>query len=149
MHLSRVDVNRLPNTIRLQVRVQGEDSLSEVQRMYWKAMQLAEIDREQAAGKFQTLVDLLREVKQDSSENLICFESAKHQMETLRASIKLLRTRQIEEIEALLKRADEVRQTSDKKADTMIRAIIDLYGDKPWAKEQVQRARSTLGKAVK
>ena len=45
-----------------------------------------------------------------------------------------------------LNAADALRQSEPDRAEAMYRAIVELYGNKPWAADVVRRARNALKK---
>jgi hypothetical protein len=51
---------------------------------------------------------------------------------------------QLGPLEERLKSADELRESDPERARAMYRAVVELYGDKPWAAEPVRRAREAL-----
>ena len=42
--------------------------------------------------------------------------------------------------------ADALRKSEPERAKAMYRAVVELYGEKPWAADAVRRARDALQK---
>ena len=53
---------------------------------------------------------------------------------------------QLDMLREHLAAADAMRQSEPERARAMYQAVIELYGDKPWAAEAVGRARKALAK---
>jgi hypothetical protein len=47
-------------------------------------------------------------------------------------------------VDANLRRAEQLRVTAPEEARAIWKSIVTLYGDKPWASEQVKRAKARL-----
>jgi serine/threonine-protein kinase len=74
-----------------------------------------------------------------------CVALARRRMEILEPRVRRIAEQQLPLLEAKLK---EARQSdSPRQAQSIWRAIIELYGDKPWAASVVQRARSALNES--
>jgi hypothetical protein len=137
------------------LRGDAGDSLLPVERQYLKAVETAEDSPEEAVKKLDSLVALYGAPLQNTND---AGERATDQRERQRFSVELAKRRAvalrdqmvqrvIREIEDLRERmaaAAQIGENDPGKAAPMYRAVIELYGDKDWAKEMVTEARRRL-----
>lgn len=145
----RLDVARLEKQSRFKARVGGGGSLP-VQRAYLDAVRLAESEPEKALARFGAIVAVFDGVAGESDEETQANEDfvklARKQIEELQASVQELSTAQQKLIAARLDEADELRSRSPDAAANIYRGVVELYGEKRWAKELVERAQKSLEK---
>jgi serine/threonine-protein kinase len=143
-----LDMQKLERQFELKARLGRADALSPVERAYLDAVRLAQTSPEKAIAHFAALIALFDDTEADSPQaertRKLCVELAKKQVEHLRESITESAAEYQELITARLDSADQLHEASPTKARSIYQAVIDLYGDKPWAKELVERARQSL-----
>ena len=115
---------------------------SPVERAYREALFYKVPDPDAALVRFQALLDLYGD-SQDADEN--------EWIRLARAEVALLANQLAEDhgqdlaaIDAQLAAAEAERVTDPAAAQKTWRAIVTLYGDKPWASQAVGRARAAL-----
>jgi serine/threonine-protein kinase len=146
----RLDTARLERQSQFKVRTGGSGSLP-VQRAYLEAMRLKETDPERALLQFSAIVAVFEGARGGSDEeaqaNRDYVKLASKQIPELRDSLQEATETQTRMIAARIDEAQKLQTDSPQAAEKILRGIIDLYGDKPWASEQVERARLQLAKA--
>ena len=71
---------------------------------------------------------------------------ARRQLELLRGDVAKLTARQIADIRERIAAADALAAKDPAAAKAMLQAVVDLYGDEPWATDVVAEAKAHLGK---
>jgi hypothetical protein len=140
----RIETDRLNRKIERLLRGRGkENSLTPIDRDYAEALKQVELDPEAGMRRVQALVDLYgNEDGDESSVTRQCLELARRKLKELRDSVKQYADDHLVLIERQLDYADKVESTAPKEAEKIRRAVVELYDGKPWAKAQVERARS-------
>lgn len=143
----RLDVARLDVQSKFKARVGVGGSLP-VQRAYLEAVRLAESDPEKAAARFAAIVAVfdgaVGESDEETQANADHVKLARQKLEDLQASIEESSATQQKLIAARLEEADKLRTKSPESAAKIYRGVVELYGEKPWARDLVARARQAI-----
>jgi len=137
--------------LRFERRVKGRvgaETLLPIERAYLEALDLGEYYPHRAIAKLQAIVDLYDYRVNDSGPIGQCLQLVKRDLKRLRRQLEVEGEDGLAVLADRLDKADELsrsRSTEEKKtAHKMRQAVIDLYGDDPWASEAVERARRAL-----
>jgi hypothetical protein len=120
-----------------------------VERAYVEAINYVRLDPELAVAKLQAIVDLYAEPGNDTGPTGRCLVLARRRLAELRASLAKQAAGELTVIEERLDAADAIRKRSPQTAETMYRAVVELYAGKPWAAAAVVRARKAIGERKK
>ena len=147
------DLKVLRSKRRLQLRAAratGTAGLLPVERDYLAAMDLANHEPERAVAKLRSLLALYDgadppDASAESREaGRNCLELAKRQLSNLGADIAVTAKEQGRWLDARLQQAAALQAKNPAAAQAIWKAVIELYGDKPWAAERVERAKKAL-----
>jgi hypothetical protein len=78
-----------------------------------------------------------------------CLELARRQLARLKQQADAPAAEQLSLVLGRLRQADRLLQADPARAKNMYQAVIELYGNKPWAADAVRHARSALEAAAK
>jgi eukaryotic-like serine/threonine-protein kinase len=128
--------------------VVNKNELSPVVQMYKEAVGHIPLNPTLAMTKLQAMVDLYSRMDEDEQQPEInmCLKLAEPQLADLRERVQKQAERQIDLLKARLDAADALRKSDPKRAESIYRAVVELYGDKPWAAEPVGRAKKEIAK---
>lgn len=139
-----LDLLRMEKRFRLRLRFLGDtDDLAPAERDYLEASGLETTDPQRAAQKLAAIIALYGTDDSDSSAQVV--EMARRQLKQLQSTLDKTLPHHREVIDEQLTRAEKLRSTAPDEAKLIWRSIIDLYGDKSWASEQVAKAKAALG----
>ena len=96
--------------------------------------------------KLQALVDLYNQPGDETGATGQCLTLARRRLAQLRKEVEKHVPDQLAVLREHLAAADAMRQSEPGRARAMYQAVIELYGDKPWAAEPVGRARQAMEK---
>jgi eukaryotic-like serine/threonine-protein kinase len=111
---------------------------------YLEAVNSGRSNPELGMAKLQALVDLYEASKDDATLTSQYLTLARQRLAQLQKQVEERAKPQLELIGERLGVADSLRQDDPERAGKMYRAVIELYGDKPWAAQAVGRAREAL-----
>jgi serine/threonine-protein kinase len=120
------------------------DGLLPIERAYLEAMNYTAVDPERGLEKIQALVDLYKDKVDLSGPAGQCLALARRDLESLRNRIDKAAVDGREELDERLQHAENLQSTDPETSWAMLRSIVALYQDKPWAKESVAKARKQL-----
>lgn len=121
----------------------GRDLLP-VEAAYREAHQLIEQDPAAAAARFAAIIDLFGH-QQDASPLVVqCVERSEKHLANIETKIESVLEAQRIELRRQLDRAAALSTSDPEGAERIWRGIIELYGDKSWAKSWVDEARESL-----
>ncbi len=160
VYRKRLEFLRFERQARAKSRVGGSDAASPVGRVYLDAMQLAEGSPTEALQTLEAVVQLfdpLNQVRQgDPTSNTSNTELSKTDRRWLllaRQRIVELRNQlsddakqQLPAVRERLAAAATMSESDPAEAQEMYQAIIQIYGNEPWASEIVSQARAAIGK---
>ena len=145
----RLDVARLEKQSQFKAHVGSGGSLP-VQRVYLDAVRLMESDPQRALARFVAIVAVFDGVAGESDEeseaNTNYVKLARNRIEELQASVPELSAAQQKLIAARLDQADKLQSQDPESAAKIYRGIVELYGEKLWAIDLVERANKSLKK---
>ena len=145
----RLDIARLEKQAQFKARTGRGGSLP-VERAYSDAVRLMESDPERALARFTAIVAVFEGVAGDSEEetetNANYVKLARNRIEELKETVRELSAAQQKLIAARLDQADKLRNDDPETAKQIYRGVIELYADKQWASELVERAKKALEK---
>jgi hypothetical protein len=95
-------------------------------------------------AKLQALIDLYDHRTDTSGPTGKCLELARRRLAQLNEQLGQQVDQQIAMLEDRLEQAQQLSRTEPERARSMYRAAIELYQDKPWAAEAINRAREGL-----
>jgi hypothetical protein len=145
-YADEIGLRHLEQRFRMRVRLLGrDDALSPVERDYLEAMNLLGPEPQKTIDKLQAIVDLYGSASDQSETTQQCVELARRELEQLREQDAKIVPEYRKSVEANMRRAQQLRTSSPEQAQAIWRSIIKLYADKPWAAEQVKRAKAALG----
>ncbi len=134
-YVERIDTSRLEK--RLELRAKG---VTPVERSYIDAMHAASTDIDQGIKKFQAMADLFGSRPDNSASDRQCVLLAKRRAQELAKKAEALHKEDLAAAKESLDRADELAKSDPVRAAAIRRGAIELFGNKPWAKDIVQRA---------
>ncbi|MCC7087405.1 MAG: protein kinase [Pirellulales bacterium] len=140
-----IDLLRMEQRFRLRLRFLGSAAeLTPVERDFLEATNLETTEPERAAEKLAAIIELFGGSDEPATTTQV-IEMARRQLKQLRANLDRTLPQYRQLVEEQLRRAEQLRATEPKKAMAAWQSIIKLYGDKPWAADQVAKAKAALG----
>jgi serine/threonine protein kinase len=121
-------------------RLDRADAHSAVERAYRDALNLKLVSPELAIRKFQALVDLYAADAQQAG----WVRQARGELERLEQQLAEVVREDRRAVVEQLARAETLEPTDPAAAEEIRRAIITLYGDKPWLESLVDKAKRAL-----
>ena len=121
----------------------GEDWLP-VELAYREAHQLLKQDPAAAAARFAAIIDLFGNQEDASPIVAQCVERSERHLAEIEKEIESAIEAQRIELRRQLDRAAELSTSDPEGAQRIWRGIIELYGDKSWAKQWVDEARESV-----
>jgi serine/threonine-protein kinase len=122
------------------------ENLLPIERAYLEALGYQHFSTEQCIAKLQALVDLYQNSAETAGPTVDCLTLARRRLQQLKKNVEEFAPEQLDIIEKHLDQADTLLATDPKRSQSMYRAVIELYSDKPWAADAVRRAQSALDK---
>ncbi len=146
----RVDRLRLERRFRRQgAKSLGDRNVSPVQRDYLAAIADSDANPQRAAERLRAVIDLYNDPGKNDDATQEIVDLAAKEIGQLQERIKLFAAAHLKLLDARLKRADELHASDPEKAAAIRRGVLELYSDKPWAADAVNRAKAGLdGKPV-
>jgi len=143
---NRIELHRLEQKFRLRARgLAGTEGLLPIEQDFLEALNYVRFAPDRATRRLRALIDLYGGEQHDpTSRSGRCLELARRRLAQLREQIAPKTDERLAQILKQLDRANELARTEPPRARAMYRAVIELYQDKPWAAEAVDRARQGL-----
>lgn len=156
-YVDQLEFQRLERKARVQGRVPGAKDIGPIQQLYMEA--LASTQVEQSAAKLSDLIDLYDplgvtangEVATGNDRSALTADDrkwlvlARQELAKLKNQSDEEAKEQLPAVKERMAAAEVVAGVRPEQAKLMYRAIIRLYGDKPWAAAEVKQAREKLG----
>lgn len=120
------------------------DKFNPIERAYMEAMNYVQLDPEVGMAKLQAIVDLYGRPGRAPGPGQPCLVLVGRRLAQLREEVQQRQAEQLELLEDRLTEADAMRKTDPTRARAMYQAVVNLYGQKPWADEAVHRALAAL-----
>ena len=156
-YLVEIELDRRENRFELRFSRQlSVDKLLPIERDYLEAIKYVRLDPERGMVRLKALCDLygrrggMSRAFDTSGPTGQCLELARRRWLRLREQLQEYADRRVPSIHVQLDHADKVDRADDvddadpDRAREIRRAVIELYGEKPWAQEVVRRARAAL-----
>ncbi len=155
-YVDQLEFQRLERKARVQGRVPGAKDIGPIQQLYMEA--LASPNPEQSAAKLSDLIDLYDplgvtadgEVATGNDRSALTADDrkwlvlARQELAKLKNQSDEEAKEQLPAVKERMAAAEVVAGVQPEQAKLMYRAIIRLYGDKPWAAVEVKQAREKL-----
>ena len=142
----QLELQRAERRLRLVARLAGAGAeLSPLERTYVEAIRQADSHPEQAIAQLAALTALHEEQEDLTRAQQQCLALARRQLARLRVEVGRRAEEHLAMLDDRLARAEQLRATEPEQAARIWRAIVELYADKPWARDAVQQAREGLG----
>jgi len=125
-------------------RPHASSSLLPVEQAYLEAIGYARIEPERGAAKLRAMIELFGTTATDDERATQCVELARRRLERLTQEIVERAEQQQALLAEQLDRARRLATQQPAKAARRWEAIIELYGNKPWAAAAVAEARTAL-----
>ncbi|MBN2023774.1 MAG: protein kinase [Pirellulales bacterium] len=128
-------------------RVKGlakAEGLLPIESAYLEACNYVWLDPALGARKLRALVDLYEHESGDRGPTAQCLELARRRLAQMETELAGSSADHLAMIETRLDQADGLRETDPDKARKMYEAVVELYRDKPWAAQAVQRAEAAI-----
>ena len=144
-HKTEIELRRLERRFELRLRGLAEtENLSPIEQTYLEALSYIRFDPTRALAKLQSLVDLYGQPGDEAGETGQCLTLARRRLVQLHERVQEQAADQAILLKNRLDAADAVEASEPERAEAVYRAIVELYGDKPWAVHAVRRARESL-----
>lgn len=144
---TELDLDNLQRKFDLLVRrPRYKEKLQPIERAYVEAMNYVLLAPELGMAKLQATVDLYDRSEHDTEVGELCLILARRRLTQLREDVRKRAAEQLDLLKKRLDDADDLRQSEPDQAEAMYRAVVELYAEKPWATDAVQRARDALKK---
>jgi eukaryotic-like serine/threonine-protein kinase len=140
-----IELDHLQRKFDLHVKgLSAAENLLPIERAYLEAINYVRLDPDRGMAKLQALLDLYGRRADTSGPTGQCLELARRRLVQLHKEIDRTAADHQAMLQDELKEAEQVSHSDPKHAHAIYQAMIELYGDKPWAKETVQQAREAL-----
>lgn len=143
----RLELERLHRQLQRHRGGISDPKLLPVEMLYLDAMNSAATSPDIAIAKLQLLVKLYgtNGVKPDKADrSALCVQLAERQLAQLQTDYNKLTNRQLAAIKERLQAAEVFSKTEPVRARQIYSAIIELYGQQPWAADAVALAKQKL-----
>lgn len=143
----RLELERLHRQLQRHRGGISDPKLLPVEMLYLDAMNSAATSPDIAIAKLQLLVKLYgtNGVKPDKADrSALCVQLAERQLAQLQTDYNKLTNRQLAAIQERLQAAEVFSKTEPVRARQIYSAIIELYGQQPWAADAVALAKQKL-----
>lgn len=140
-----ISLDRLERRLERRMRssVSGEGLLP-IEREYLATINIARLDPAAGIVRLQALVDLYENAPEKQEAQRACLELAKRRLKELQAAEARSGAALLPSILERLDHADALRKTDPESARRIYDAIVELYGNKPWAAAATARAHDAL-----
>jgi hypothetical protein len=122
----------------------GAEGLRPIEQAYLEALNYLRLDSARGIAKLQAIVDLYKESDDATGPTAQCLTLARRRLAQLQAEVGKHASEQLKLLRERLAAADAIRSRDPERARAMYRAVVELYGDKPWAADAVRQAREAL-----
>ncbi len=141
----QIDLVQLERKFRLRSKgLATTENLAPIERSYLEAIHCLQYDADRALVKLEAIVDLYDGQADPTGPTADCLELARRRVDQLRQQIERQAAKHLAVIKVKLQQAAEIRKTDPSGARRRYRAILELYREKPWAAEPLNRARDAL-----
>ncbi|MCC9606402.1 protein kinase [Blastopirellula sp. JC732] len=142
-----LSLNRRERRYRLTMQLgQKSDTFDAVEIAYIDALRLIDANPEEAAAKLRALLAVYGPPDRLTGDAGRCLTLAQRRLEQLDKQLAETSRKQLAEIGARLAAADKLAEDEPEQARQIYQGLINLYGDKPWAWEAMEKAQAALEK---
>jgi len=142
-----IELHRLERKFERRARgLAGGEELLPIEHDYLEALNYLHLDTERGRAKLRALVDLYDHGHEISGPASRCLELARRRLGQLDEQIGAGIVSRLANVEKIMDQADGLMKTDPQRARKMYNAVLELYGEKPWAAEAVRRAREALSR---
>jgi eukaryotic-like serine/threonine-protein kinase len=138
-----------PRAERVQELADEAEQSNPIERAFNEAKRYSLVNPERALAKFQALIDVYDDGPDNSEMTRHYIRLARVQQARLRKRVDQYVDEGRKLILARLAKADEILPDDPPAARKLYQGIVELYGEKPWADDLVERARGALADAPK
>ena len=136
-----IDLYNLPRTFDRRVRgFASSDNLLPIEQEYLEAIRYLDLEPEWGATRLQALIDLYDRKGDASGPTGQCLTLARRRLARIHQEIDQYSQDQLALLQERLAEADALRTTNPKTAESVYRAVVELYDKKAWAHDAVRRA---------
>ncbi len=147
-YADELELRKMERKLRFRTRVTGKAETHPIAEIFGEANSLRETDPERAAAILQDLLTLYPTEGKASAalteEMRQYLTLADRELIKLRKSIEARAKEQLPMLRDRLLAAERLQAKAPAEAAAMYRALIDLYGEQPWAAELIGEAREQL-----
>jgi serine/threonine-protein kinase len=144
-YVEEIELLRLERRMELRPGLSvGDPADRPIERDYADAMRDAANAPEQAVTKLQAILDFYGQMPGLSETSTRFVELSRRQLVHVRQQITRQAPAHLKLIDENLSRANRLIASDPAKARAIASSIVELYGDKPWAADQVAKARRML-----
>ncbi|MEE8450418.1 MAG: serine/threonine-protein kinase [Thermoguttaceae bacterium] len=146
-HERRIDLLHLERKLELCARgLAGTESLVPIELDFLEAINYVRLDPVLGLVKLEALVNLYGREEAQAGPTGNCLELARWRLEQLHAQLDEKMGQHANMVADRLDEADRVLASDPEHARAIYEAVIELYNNKPWAAEAVERAREALAR---
>jgi len=143
-YLDEIEMARLERRFEFRAKLHSKsDGLLPIERAYFEAIGYVHLEPALGRKKLQALVDLFEHESKESKQARECYALALKQLDRLDRQLQQHSADDVDVIKRKLEAAEQLQATDPAAANRLRRAIVELYGDEPWAEEMVRRAKET------
>jgi serine/threonine-protein kinase len=139
-----IELHKLEQKLKLKGRLWGREGMLPIARAYIEAENYAWLSPDQGLAKFQALVELYGDRADVNGPIGQWVELAQQQIKRLRANVEAVNAQSLQQVESRLQTADQLRKKDPAAARAIWQAVVELYRDRPWARNAVQKAETAL-----
>jgi serine/threonine-protein kinase len=141
----QIALHRLERRLERQTRTDRRDAdITPLQEAYRQAINYVRFDPDRGLAKLEALLELYGGGGEYSESDALCLELARRRAEQLRAQRAQPDQHALSLVERQLAEAERLAADDPRRAQRICQAVIELYGEKPWAKNIIDRARKLL-----
>ncbi|MGA2032206.1 MAG: protein kinase [Thermoguttaceae bacterium] len=141
----QIELHRLEHRIELRAKgLAANESLMPVEQTYLEALAYARLSPELGMAKFQALLALYDTQGERQGPTGRYLQLAHRRLTQLGEQLEQQSPAHLALLQDRLNEADRLRRTEPARAERIYRAVVELYGEKPWAATVVRRARNAL-----
>lgn len=140
--LEEIAAIRSARQLQRKARREGVDTLSPVEQAYLECVKFESLDSELAKSKLKAFLTVFGEDSQAKSKQKQLVAQAKKTLDRLQKSENVATNEAFTKLRAQMDWADA--NLAPEIRIRWLRAIVELFEDKPWARELIQRAKSQL-----
>jgi predicted Ser/Thr protein kinase len=140
-----IELHRLERRLERRVRRGDVDErLSPIELSYAEAVRHADLDPELAVTQLKALINLHEDETSMTESTRQCVALARRRLVHLQQRVDQTRSDHLATLERRMERAAELSPNQPEQAARIYRGVVELFGDKDWARPVVDQARREL-----